>query len=371
MQTTQETGPGVAPQLATALLIGGPGRGKTTCIREALRNIAEGSIVREALLGGAKAEAPSIVALDQGGELHAATATALERTHDVRRLAVRTADANGDGYGWNPLATCHDHGAAWLLADTWIRNTADVWARAGTATWRSTDRVEAALIAAAALRLTSEAAAQGTTATLPALAALVAQTPPSTLLGASGAAAFRARFAVLDDPRVRALVARDDYRPADLTEPSRRPLAVFVTWPRPYTALLQPLLALLVAQTLAARRSACATPDQHRACPVLVCLDDLCDAGVVPGLARALAVGPYHGIATIASLADVGHLHAVYGSEADAVRAAFTDTILLDDTPVTGGAIPTGAAKKISRGTARRRRARQSTRTMTLEEAAR
>ena len=339
-------------QPAPALLIGGPGRGKTTCIRDALRAIAEGSSIREVLRGVATADVPSIVVLDQGGELHDTTATALERTHDVRRLAVRAIDPDGDGngYGWNPLATCHDHGAAWLLADTWVRNTeVDAWARAGTATWRSTERVEAALIAAAALRLTSEAAARGTAATLPAFAALVAHTPPAAPLGASGAAALQARFAVLDDPRVRALVARDDDRPDHLTDPCRRPLAVFVTWPRADAVLLRPLLALLVGQTLATRRSAAATAGERPTRPVLICLDDLCDVGVIPGLARALAVGPHHGITTIATLADVRHLHALYGPEADAVRAAFTATIVLDDAPGTAGAIPAGTARRSAR----------------------
>jgi len=345
---TQRAGAAAPPQPATALLIGGAGRGKTTCIRDALRAIAEGSIIREALRSVATADVPSIVVLDQGGELHDTTATALERTHDVRRLAVLAIDADGDGngYGWNPLATCHDHGAAWLLADTWVRNTTDVRARAGTATWRSTDRVEAALIAAAALRLTSEAAARGTAATLPALAALVAHTPPAAPLGASGAAALQARFAVLDDPRVRALVARDDYRPDHLTDPSRRPLAVFVTWPRADAALLRPLLALLVGQTLTAHRNTSALLDDRRARPVLVCLDDLASLGIVPGLAHALAVGAHHGIATIAALADVRHLHALYGPEADAVLAAFTDTIVLDDAHGTAGAIPAGTARR-------------------------
>jgi len=94
------------------------------------------------------------------------------------------------------------------------------------------------------------------------------------------------------------------------------------------------------------RHSAAATAGERPTRPVLICLDDLCDVGVIPGLTRALAVGPHHGIATIATLADVRHLHALYGSEADAVLAAFTDTIVLDDAYGIAGAIPAGTARR-------------------------
>lgn len=180
MSVTQRT---AAPQPATTLLIGEPGRGKTTRIRETLLLAAEDGDC-------------GIIALDQEGDIYNAAA-ALGRTHTVHRLAFLDDDnaRGGDGarYGWNPLATCRDDRAARLLAHTWVSNTEGV-GTGGTADRRDPTAAHTALIAAAALRLTSAAAARGAVATLPELTALVT---------------LRDRFTVLNDPCVRTIVLDD------------------------------------------------------------------------------------------------------------------------------------------------------------------
>lgn len=292
----------------------------------------------------------SIVVTDPKGECYEDTGGALARSHDVLRLdfldAVRSC-------GWNPLATCHDYLTARTFADTWIANTGT---DAKTPYWQNT---AALLITATILHLDTIARTKGRVATLPELADVLTRnsidaiekmllhspgpeacavagqymqnTAGNASLRASVGSEFHPRFALLNDPRVRAITSRNDVNVAGMADPAQRPTALYVVLPPGRDRLLKPLTAVLFTQLFTILLDVARTsPSQALARPVFLYMDELGTIGEIAELAGWLNVCRQARIGCVAAVQTLAQLAAIYGHDGrQTLTAAFFTKVAL------------------------------------------
>lgn len=307
------------------LLVGPPGSSKSA-------GIIKTNLLRET---GQR----SLVVTDPKGECYDDTAGALAHTHTVYRLDFLD---DTRSCGWNPLAACTDVLSARAFAETWIANTGT---SVNTPYWQNT---AALLITAAVLHLNAVAARLGGVATLPELADFLTRRPladiEKTLLhspgpeacataaqylrGATGDAALRAgiasefhpRFALLQDPQLRAITSRNDIDVAAMADPAHPPTALFVVLPPGREHVLKPLTAAFFMQlftTLVDR--ARSEPGQALRRPVFLYMDEAGTLGQIPHLDGWLNVcrqARLGAVLAVQTLAQLVQLYGVQGRDA-------------------------------------------------------